>query len=85
MVVCFLLLILLISKSSPSPALRISEINPGDINTKEIMDMVTLPKMPSTKRSLGLLNIYINNVIRHIKKNNFLMKKKNFGVLLVGS
>ena len=85
MVVGFLLLFLLINRSSPSQNLRISEMNPGNLKTKEIMGIENVPKIPATKRSLGLLQHFINNMIRHIKKDMFLMtKKKNSRWVNVG-
>ena len=68
MVVCFLLLFLLIPNSSPSPTLRVSETNPSNVKATEIWEMENVSKNQVTKRSLGLLDFYINKLIRKMRE-----------------
>ena len=74
--VCFLLLFLLISNSSPSLALCVSETNPSNVKTPEIREMENAANIQLTKRSLGMLNFYFK-MIRQMKETASEKTKKN--------
>ena len=69
MVVRFLLLFLVIQQSSPSPALRVFETNPSTTESTEIMNMETMPKIEREKRSLVLMELYLNTIFNQLEKN----------------